>query len=315
MASPTPSDTNASSASTSDIESETMSMKCSFCFKPYRLPRILNCFHVFCQSCLERVLDSSRISCPVCKTKTKVPNNIEQDLPLDYALLNFMEKDAIERGVGFCALCVGHEKKELVSRCLDCSGFLCMDCQLLHDRLLQFTGHKVLGINELKDSEQIGGGRAVRCEVHRQCLVEYFCTAEQCNRPRCRECIKLCIIQNHIQYHLNDVSVTKLQQLGTRIQDALSQRPMLIASNDNIQNSVSKLKAQYEVAKNGIVNTHRTFSELLNERKNDMLRELDETYNCQMVRCMRRIFLGMILKRENVVVDLYCARCVPLMFH
>lgn len=46
---------------------------CSVCFEPYKqwgghVPRMLPCFHTFCEICIQDLLDKNKFDCPECKT-------------------------------------------------------------------------------------------------------------------------------------------------------------------------------------------------------------------------------------------------------
>ncbi|KAK2138791.1 hypothetical protein LSH36_2407g00009 [Paralvinella palmiformis] len=70
---------------------------CEICFEPLeqRRPRTLNCLHVFCEDCLQHLLDDVKaknpqnpdsIRCPVCSQTTQVPGGSSASLPLSFYL-------------------------------------------------------------------------------------------------------------------------------------------------------------------------------------------------------------------------------------
>ncbi|KAK2167345.1 hypothetical protein LSH36_29g07004 [Paralvinella palmiformis] len=70
---------------------------CEICFEPLnqRTPRTLECLHVFCEDCLQRLLDDAKaknpqnpdsIRCPVCSQTTQVPGGSSASLPLFFYL-------------------------------------------------------------------------------------------------------------------------------------------------------------------------------------------------------------------------------------
>ncbi len=54
-------------------------LECAICLQPYKDPKLLMCFHVFCTHCLERIItpnqDGSTVTCPNCRHVTTLPQN------------------------------------------------------------------------------------------------------------------------------------------------------------------------------------------------------------------------------------------------
>lgn len=69
-------------------------LECKICYNQYdlerRAPKVLDCSHTFCQECLEAVHSRRgagwRLSCPVCRHRTPVPEHRVQNLPDDAAV-------------------------------------------------------------------------------------------------------------------------------------------------------------------------------------------------------------------------------------
>ena len=54
-------------------------LNCSICLDTYTNPKLLQCFHVYCQQCLVTLVDRDQqgllgLSCPICRQLTPVPN-------------------------------------------------------------------------------------------------------------------------------------------------------------------------------------------------------------------------------------------------
>ena len=66
---------------------------CSVCFELYegkgdRLPRILPCFHTFCEKCINELLDENLFHCPDCKVPHPVENGVKSFKLNKYVLSN-----------------------------------------------------------------------------------------------------------------------------------------------------------------------------------------------------------------------------------
>lgn len=142
---------------------------CQICRKQFQQPRVLNCLHVFCSGCLDRLLEdkegvgdgdaaaemgvesSSKVAlarseleqvclvCPTCKQATQVGGVLE--LPLDVVMMNAMDMFDINASRILCTSCKAEEKA--VARCSDCANFLCSNCVTAHKYMRCFENHKV----------------------------------------------------------------------------------------------------------------------------------------------------------------------------
>lgn len=54
-------------------------LKCSVCLEEYRKPKLLRCYHSYCQDCIKQLLKRSEgnnmVKCPQCRTKMEVSGN------------------------------------------------------------------------------------------------------------------------------------------------------------------------------------------------------------------------------------------------
>jgi len=128
---------------------------CHQCNERYKQPRILQCLHVFCTGCLEKLCsdddDGNKaalmgtreekvlLMCPVCQQETRTWA-IEK-LPIDLIMMNMIDvADICEKRI-ICTSCKAQEKA--VARCGDCASFLCPNCVTAHKFMRCFENHKV----------------------------------------------------------------------------------------------------------------------------------------------------------------------------
>ena len=168
---------------TSDCDS-----KCTICLSFYTEPRLLDCYHVFCSPCLEKLVDDSFvIVCPLCRTKCFVPDKDIRELK-SYPLQRYTIHCDKNKEYVKCGLC--KDENIAVAKCLDCSMNICSSCSEYHGKIKSWTGHR---LEPLKNQSEelltcmLTGNRKNTCKSHKKELV-LFCTP--CNLAICRDCAR-----------------------------------------------------------------------------------------------------------------------------
>ena len=195
--------------------------KCPLCSEAYVQPKVMACcFATFCQTCLEKILDSpDRIKCPGCGHESLLPSNGVAGKSLssllfvvsvtfvvlnvkmcvncraigllsDYATVNMLEQIAVlDASISSNASisCTGCKSKELaaVARCFDCANFLCPNCVMAHQFMHCFEGHRVMTLGEPQQKDIPNHQRPVVCCKHSE-EMKYYCRS--CDVPLCKEC-------------------------------------------------------------------------------------------------------------------------------
>ena len=77
-------------------------LTCGICLDSYTEPKLLQCFHVFCKQCLERLVVHDHqglyLHCPSCRQSTLLPPTGVSGLQTAFYLNNLFEvRDAIEK--------------------------------------------------------------------------------------------------------------------------------------------------------------------------------------------------------------------------
>ena len=163
--------------------------KCEICFEPLeqRRPRTLSCLHVFCEDCLQHLLDDAKakgpqtpdsIRCPVCSQTTQVPGGSSASLPLSFYLSKVQNvRKQLEEKHKLCKLCRSKTHKANVSfYCFGCHLGYCQDCRVKHDNL--YPDHTPVSVT----SSTIN---SIFCDEHDGHL-SYFCMT--CTKAICSQC-------------------------------------------------------------------------------------------------------------------------------
>lgn len=108
-------------------------LKCPICLGPYTNPRILQCFHVYCQDCLiglvvRGVGGNHTLSCPTCREVIPVPARGIVGFQAAYRineLGEILEALKLAQDVCYCSV---HGGKELELYCKTCEELICFKC-------------------------------------------------------------------------------------------------------------------------------------------------------------------------------------------
>ena len=148
---------------------DSSSSVCAICYRTLCDARLLGCLHSFCKTCLDdlylRSGNGDKISCPLCRSKTRWPETGASGLP----------KDTTVEEVLTCTKCEkdGQDiKPELW--CSACDVAFCKDHGIGH--LLTSKDHSVRSFacgNSGETASRVSGSSR-RCEEHDRRL-EYFC--------------------------------------------------------------------------------------------------------------------------------------------
>ncbi|ROT75274.1 brain tumor protein [Penaeus vannamei] len=246
---------------------------CGLCNDTYVMPRVLSCLHIFCLGCLEKVCDGGdRLVCPQCQAVTTVPPPL---LLPDYALHRLLETPVDEPAS--CTACKSRDVAA-VARCLDCAKLLCPHCVMAHQYMHCFEGHRVVTLAELAQRDE----RPVTCIRHKGEPLKYFCIT--CSSPVCNDCIMMDHPKGiHELEGLNDAAPRHLDQICHAMEDGRSRAADLRTCVKSVEGSSTRLQQQYEKAQSEIHDTFNFYTTMVEERKTELLRELDSLYHAKQV--------------------------------
>jgi len=234
--------------------------KCAICSGTFQRPKVLQCFHTYCQACLEKVQDHpDRVSCPQCHNDTTLGSGGVAGLLSDYGITGLMEMVAAAGSAGntsgldfagtFCTGCKSRESAAAVARCMTCANFLCPNCVMAHKFMHCFEGHHVTTLGEI--------------------------TSKDGNRTEIQE----------------------LDSISHVVHDGKSKASEVRSQLKNLESTSSRLSAQYNKAQNEINETFQYYTTLLEERKAEIMRELDGHYT------MKQMALNAYSQKGQETID------------
>ena len=146
-------------------------LKCKICLNEFKDPRILDCMHVFCESCINNYISKTdiiqetsgkRFKCPLCSNKSKPVNKVKTignwvtSFPICDTINNLLARtDSSQRSRDrqkdhVCDHCKEEGTfAKAVSFCTVCVEYCCKDCYESHRKFKITRSHQVLNGAEM----------------------------------------------------------------------------------------------------------------------------------------------------------------------
>ena len=109
-------------------------LRCAICREIYTNPKVLQCFHVYCQQCLIALVARDRqghrkIACPTCCRSTPIPDAGLAALQPAFHINHLLEN---QRPTTTCPaqFCPNHPDEELKLYCETCKESICLKCAI-----------------------------------------------------------------------------------------------------------------------------------------------------------------------------------------
>ncbi len=167
---------------------------CGVCQQTYNVPRVLDCLHSFCEKCIENNLEIEEyddsieysVKCSTCEKLSVLPEDGVTALPVNVFAKNAIDLLIIEDSKENHIKCTNCKDDEFaMSRCVECTEFLCMICVTAHRRFRMTKDHRIVLLDALKyDGSTVH--RPVHCPKHDPELFMFYC--EVCEELICKEC-------------------------------------------------------------------------------------------------------------------------------
>ena len=267
----------------------------------------------------------SEFPCPVCKEKTKIPENGLDGFKNDFRISRISELLGKSRDVaqarwdlpesegdeGVCANnTVGNEVLDGIKKCevckffskesdatlycVECTKYLCESCSDKHLKTPIAKGHKVVNSSEAIDTQ-------TNCKQHASEPLKYFCRT--CKIPLCITCTFTDEHPDHDVVDLVDESETIKNELKEVIALCRSHVPNVKARLEQFDRLESTLSNNEKVASKAIL--QRTLEEISRIKANQNKMEQDLENVC---RAKYQDILGSRQKLQNMLSDIrdYC---------
>lgn len=287
---------------------------CGLCHETFSDPKVLPCFHTFCRPCLEKEqTHPDKVTCSQCHADCNLPVSGVQGLLSNLVISTIIETDSelVSSGAARCTGCKSKES-DAVARCVDCANYLCPNCVMAHQFMHCFEGHRVLTLGDLKDEPKNGlitngscngsGEKAVFCPRHKNDILKYFCRT--CSVPVCKECTILEHPSGHHDCeHLSEAGPQQLELMQQSMVESKARANDMRSVLKAAEHSSGRLQIQYQKAQNEINETFQFYRSMLDERKAELLKELESVFSA------KQISLTVIGQKAQETVDKIYQTC------
>ena len=310
-------------------------LTCAICLDAFKDPKLLQCFHVYCKDCLQRLVVQDQqgqvsLHCPTCRQSTLLPATGVSGLQPAFHIHHLFEiqeavKKVKEPQKVQCEKCT--KSRTATKFCRDCGKFICERCIEMHSEWEEFSTHKMVSMEQIRsDVKQLVPPKKVvtlYCSLHQGKELDLYC--ETCGELICLHCT----VKKHKdhQYDLvgdtferhkaeitaslepveNQLSVVAkaLEQFDVR---SLELDDLQVTIEASIQQQIRKLQELLEARKANLTNQ---LQQLIQTKKKNLAAQKDEveTVHTQLVSCLsfvreslRTGSQGEVMKMKKAVV-------------
>ena len=242
-------------------------LTCAICHDDLKDPKLLQCFHVYCKDCLQRLVWAQNqqgqlsLSCPTCRQSTVLPQATGvSGLQSAFHVHHLLEiKEALEKVKDpqkvKCDKC--KTPQPATSYCRNCGNFICAICTTVHREWDAFAKHEVVAMEQFESKvKQLDALKKVTlyCSLHQGKELELYC--ETCEKLICHNCTinKHCrpehryvLVCDTFKKHKVEIttSLEPIDKLRTTTSDALEQLEIRSHELDKQEVAVEASVRQY----------------------------------------------------------------------
>ena len=210
-----------------------------------------------------------------------------------------------------CTGCRTADEGAVIAHCRNCSALLCSGCELAHRFMRCFDGHCVRPVDDAARSALVVAPRTASCSRHGTEL-EFVCRS--CDVVLCTECVS----PEHVTHDLccvDDVSAAEMASLQVLMSRANLRATDLHTATNAIMQLSGQLRCRYEAARASITEAYNFFCSAVEDRKQQMMRELEMAYNDRQVALGAAAHdtenVASVLNRASAFVENFLSQASP----
>ena len=263
-------------------------LTCAICLDAFKDPKLLQCFHVYCKDCLQRLVVTDRqgqlsLCCPTCRQSTLLPpaTGVSDLQPAFHIHHLFEIQDALEKVKEpkkvMCGKCT-KAQQPATSYCRDCGEFICAMCTTIHSHWDDFAEHEVVALEQLESKmKELDALKKVTlyCSLHKGKELEIYC--ETCEELICHNCTVTKHCRPEHKYSLVDDTFEQHKaEIVTSLEPVEKQVGIVTKTLEELERQSTEINNRRGTNKTEIQQLFRQIYDVLEVRKADLISQVDQ---------------------------------------
>ena len=269
------------SSSEKALEKLNEELTCPICLDQYTDPKLLHCFHVFCEKCLKPVVRQTPqgqvVECPNCRHLTSLPQEGVSGLQGAFLIHHLFDiQDILKKVITPAGTkCTKCKKRDPTCYCRSC-GFLCDACKYPHLEWKEFSSHELVSLDQL--TEDVTNlvppvQKTLNCSKHPTKVLDLYC--ETCKEVICQYCV-LKIHRDH-QYDLaTDAFPQQKKVLVSSVEPIEQQLASVNKALEDLKSLSGEITSQRQALETKIRAEIRLGHQALEAREEVLVSQLDQ---------------------------------------
>lgn len=265
----------------------TISLVCTLCNYQFRSPKILPCYHSFCEACLyavvthnvSKTVEGTRyFSCPICRMHCPVEKGGVHTLQTNFVLAAQVIRLNMSSKIAACDVCITKRKPTedpvpAYLRCWECGKFLCSKCVDVHRNLLKY--HTLIQVSQAGPIKVL---RNAYCGKHPEEQLRFYC--QTCEDTICRDCRMTEHTEGHKTMDMADLQQSA-KELVSKVNEVIVENfvPVLSVNTSFFKNEFNEKNAKKTYFVAAIRKREKILAKVVADAAEAALKHLDDVIN------------------------------------
>ncbi|XP_023932816.1 tripartite motif-containing protein 2-like [Lingula anatina] len=268
-------------------------LTCHICLSEYKDPRVLQCYHTFCLTCIANHAHASQVGgkfqCPVCREEITIPTGGLDKLVHNFFLNKIKDFMLINPKEALCSVC---KTEDVQLYCHNCKCHFCAKCQKEHhdnqddsdghamSLLPMFAEEETSKPKELEESlQQIWAQTIIYCEKHPDEKLKFYCESD--NTVLCCDCLATDHKKHHFVY-LEKIVVSEKEGIEQKYKELLPRVSTFEKSEKEIEAQQKKLGRRRDKLQKQLQDHAKLLHKNVSDKLQELSSQLQDQFTAQM---------------------------------